>query len=204
MGNGERHFLNPSNFGITATLLLFPWVGIAPPYHFTENLTGWGDWILPGVIIVSGTILNTLFTHRLPLIGAWLMGFVGQAFVRHLVFDTSITAALLPMTGVAYILYTFYMVTDPPTTPSSRSGQMAFGASVAITYGVLMATHVVFGLFFALTIISSIRGTYLYLRSDKPPHAAEKSDAQPPDAATIRHPRPAFARSPAVVRGFIA
>ncbi|NES68702.1 MAG: enediyne biosynthesis protein UnbU, partial [Okeania sp. SIO2D1] len=35
---GKRHFFNPSNFGITITLLLFPWVGIAPPYQFTENL----------------------------------------------------------------------------------------------------------------------------------------------------------------------
>ena len=44
--NGRaRHFLNPSNFGITVTLLLFPWVGIAPPYHFTENLSGAGSWV---------------------------------------------------------------------------------------------------------------------------------------------------------------
>ena len=35
-----RHFFNPSNFGITFTLLVFPWVGIAPPYQFTENVRG--------------------------------------------------------------------------------------------------------------------------------------------------------------------
>jgi enediyne biosynthesis protein E5 len=34
-GKGSRHFYNPSNFGITLTLLLFPWIGIAPPYQFT-------------------------------------------------------------------------------------------------------------------------------------------------------------------------
>src|SRR5947207_7145129 len=38
IGNGKRHFFNPSNFGIATTLFLFPWVGIAPPYQFTENL----------------------------------------------------------------------------------------------------------------------------------------------------------------------
>src|SRR5215216_1203563 len=73
--HGTRHFFNPSNFGITLTLLLFPWVGISPPYHFTENLQGAGDWVLPGIIVVTGTILNARFTHRLPLIGAWLGGF---------------------------------------------------------------------------------------------------------------------------------
>jgi hypothetical protein len=30
-GVPSRHYLNPSNFGITVTLLLFPWVGIAAP-----------------------------------------------------------------------------------------------------------------------------------------------------------------------------
>ncbi len=36
-GQGRRHFFNPSNFGIVATLLLFPSVGITPPYMFTEG-----------------------------------------------------------------------------------------------------------------------------------------------------------------------
>ena len=37
-----RHFLNPSNIGIVATLVLFPWIGIAPPYQFTEWVSGAG------------------------------------------------------------------------------------------------------------------------------------------------------------------
>ena len=38
-----------------------------------------GDWVLPGVIICSGTFLNTRFTKRLALILAWLTAFVLQA-----------------------------------------------------------------------------------------------------------------------------
>lgn len=79
---GGRHFYNPSNFGITVTLLLFSWVGIAPPYQFTENLDRIGDWLLPTFIICSGTFLNYRFTKRLPLIGAWLIGFVVQAAIK--------------------------------------------------------------------------------------------------------------------------
>lgn len=164
-GGGGRHFYNPSNFGITVTLLLFSWVGIAPPYQFTENLDRIGDWLLPTVIICSGTFLNYRFTKRLPLIGAWLIGFVLQAAVRSLLFDAPLVAGLLPMTGVAFILYTFYMVTDPATTPKGVLQQVVFGFSVAAVYGILLTVHVVFGLFFSLSIVCTIRGIFLYAQS---------------------------------------
>jgi hypothetical protein len=174
---GTRHFFNPSNFGITVTLLVFAWVSVAPPYQFTENMTGPGDWILPAVIICTGTFLNARFTHRLPLIAAWLGGFVAQAALRSLFFETPFGAALVPMTGVAFILYTFYMITDPATTPTGRRDQIAFGLSVAAVYGLLMVTHIVFGLFFALTIVCVCRGLGMYARQWARRRAREEMDA---------------------------
>ena len=165
---GSIHFLNPSNFGISLTLLLFGWVGIAPPYHFTENLSGVGDWILPAVIIGSGSFLNIRFTHRAPLIAAWLTAFIAQAVLRSAWNGTPVTAALLPMTGVAFILFTFYMITDPATTPSSWRGQVAFGVSAALAYGFLVSIHIVFGLFFGLTAVSFMRGVMLHVLAARP------------------------------------
>jgi enediyne biosynthesis protein E5 len=159
---GGRHFFNPSNLGITATLLLFPWVGIAQPYHFTEGLGTAGDWALPALIVCTGTFLNWRFTHRLPLIAAWVLGFAAQAATRHLLFGAPLVATWLPMTGVAFILFTYYMVTDPATTPSAPRSQVVFGASVAAAYGVLMTAHVVFGLFFALSLVCAVRGAWAY------------------------------------------
>ena len=158
VGNGVRHCLNPSNTGIACTLLLFPWVGIAPPYQFTENLSGVGDWLLPAIIVLSGTFLNTRFTGRLPLILGWLGGFVLQAALRSQIQGTPFVAAILPVTGMAFLLFTFYMVTDPATTPRAPLPQFLFGLAVAATYGCLMAAHVVFGLFFSLLIVCSLRG----------------------------------------------
>jgi len=185
VGTGSRHFFNPSNFGISLTLVLFPWIGIAPPYHFTENLVGAGDWILPGIIIVSGTFLNARFTKRLPLIAAWLGCFVLQAFLRHWFLGARLAPALLPMTGVAFILYTFYMVTDPATTPSSTRAQMTFGAAVAFTYGLLMASHIVFGLFFALSIVCTLRGAALWMRSRLRPRHEAETQAEPIAVAAV-------------------
>lgn len=189
---GTRHFFNPSNFGITVTLLVFAWVSVAPPYQFTENMTGVGDWILPAVIVCTGTFLNARFTHRLPLIAAWLGGFLAQAALRSLFFDTPFGAALVPMTGVAFILYTFYMVTDPATTPEGRREQIVFGLSVAAVYGLLMVTHVVFGLFFALTIVCTVRGLCMYAMRWIRGQAPQEMDAVAAPAA-LSPPSPARA-----------
>ncbi len=188
VGKGERHFYNPSNFGITLTLLMFAWVGIAPPYQFTENLDRIGDWILPAIIILTGTFLNWRFTKKLPLIAAWLIGFVMQALVRSWVFDTPLAAALLPMSGMAFILYTFYMVTDPATTPVGKLSQVMFGASVAAVYGLLMVMHIVFGLFFALTIVCTVRGLSLHALS----WMAQRSRSQ--EITSVQTPAPVVAR----------
>lgn len=161
--NGRsRHFLNPSNAGIAGLYLVFPAVGSAPPYQFTETTVGAWDWIVPGIIVCLGSFLNWRFTKKIPLILAWLSMFALQAIVRTSIFDTSTIAALGPMTGVAFLLFTFYMISDPSTTPVKRNNQIAFGAGVALTYGILMAMHVVFGLFFALAIVCFIRGTYFW------------------------------------------
>jgi hypothetical protein len=184
-GRGSRHFLNPSNFGITLTLLLYPWVGIAPPYHFTENLDGAGDWILPAFIVCAGTFLNARFTHRLPLIAAWLAGFIAQAGLRSYWNGTPLTPALVPMTGVAFLLFTFYMVTDPATTPARRNGQIAFGLSMAAAYGLLVSLHIVFGLFFGLTLVCAGRGVFLAVAHRVRHSAAVREPAERPVAEWI-------------------
>jgi Na+-translocating ferredoxin:NAD+ oxidoreductase RnfD subunit len=185
IGRGRRHFFNPSNFGITATLLLFPIVGIAQPYQFTEHFSGAGDFVLPGLIIITGTFLNARFTGRLPLIAAWVGGFALQACVRSFIFDTPLAAALTPMTGVAFILFTFYMVTDPATSPARTRGQLLFGAGVAAAYGFLVFCHVVFALFFALTIVCALRGVSLYVDAfEARQQAREKLPVQSPAIAS--------------------
>jgi hypothetical protein len=182
-GVPTRHYLNPSNFGIAVTLLLFPWVGIAAPYQFTENLGSIGDWALPLVIICTGSFLNTWYTRRIPLALAWVGAFALQAIVSSLILWYStgfcpIAARLSAMTGVTFILFTFYMVTDPATTPERPGAQVAFGASVALVYSLLLMSHIVFGLFVALAIVCVARGLGMYL------------------LACLRNPKPALGRAP--------
>jgi Na+-transporting methylmalonyl-CoA/oxaloacetate decarboxylase gamma subunit len=158
--NGRmRHYMNPSNFGITVSLLMFgSWISIAPPYEFTENANTFFRVGIPLVIATAGTVINAMLTRRVPLIVGWLGGFVIQAVLRHFIWHVALWSALGPMSGVAFVLFTNYMITDPGTTPSKGRNQFMFGSSVAMVYGLLMVFNVVYTLFFATTIVCAVRG----------------------------------------------
>jgi enediyne biosynthesis protein E5 len=193
-----RHFMNPSNLGIVVVLLLFPWAAIAPPYQFTERLAGPADWIVPAVILAAGTLLNSKLTGRTWLIVAWLGGFVVQAVFRGLILDTSILSALSAMTGVAFVLFTNYMITDPGTTPSRPLSQIGFGLGAALAYGVLEATEITYGLFFATAITCLVRGLFLWslyavdrARQERPTSAAVAIPSTPLDHQAAKEAVPA-------------
>jgi hypothetical protein len=163
VGNGHtQHVFNPSNLGVGATLVLFPDVGFAPPYHFTENVTRLWDWGLPMIVLITGIIVHGLFTGRLPLVAAWIGGFILQGLLRANLFGTPFFVPLMPMTSAAFIIFTLYMIPDPATTPLKPARQALFGFSVAMVYATLQILHVVFGLFYALLIVCAIRGLSLH------------------------------------------
>ncbi|MFI6422842.1 hypothetical protein ACIBG6_36315 [Streptomyces sp. NPDC050842] len=154
-----RHYMNPSNFGITVSLLCFgTWFSIAPPYQFTEHANNFFRVAIPLIIATAGTVINALLTKRVALIVGWLGGFAIQGVIRHFVWDVAVYSAVGVMSGVAFVLFTNYMISDPGTTPTKARNQFMFGASVAMVYGVLMVFNVVYTLFFAVTIVCGLRG----------------------------------------------
>jgi hypothetical protein len=173
VGQGRtQHIFNPSNFGVALVLVIFPQVGFAPPYQFTENITGDWNWILPIFILFTGVIIHGCFTGRLPLVAAWLIGFAFQGQIRAHIFGFPPVVPLMPMTSAAFVVFTLYMVPDPATTPLKPWRQAVFGFAVAMVYGILQMLHLVFGLFFALLTVSAVRGISLHLyyafKSDEP------------------------------------
>ena len=162
VGDGKtQHIFNPSNLGIVATLLLFPSIGVAPPYHFTENLTGMWHWALPGFVLATGIIVHGLFTGRLTLVLTWLVAFIIQGQVRSWYFGTSWIVPLTPMTSAAFMVFTLYMIPDPATTPVKPLRQVLFAMAIAAVYGMLLVEHMVYGLFIALAIVCGHAGLWV-------------------------------------------
>jgi hypothetical protein len=139
-------------------LLFSRWVAISPPYMFTEWANTFFKLLIPLVILGAGTLINARLTRRIPLIVGWAGGFVIQALVRHWIWGVQLNTALGVMSGVAFVLFTNYMITDPGTTPMNPRPQFIFGGAVAAVYGLLMAMNIVYTLFLAIVIVCSGRG----------------------------------------------
>jgi Na+-translocating ferredoxin:NAD+ oxidoreductase RnfD subunit len=71
----------------------------------------------------------------------------------------------VPLTGVSFLLFTFYMVTDPGATPSNSREQIVFGAAIAVVYCLLVLGNIAFSFFYALFLVSLVRGLVLRFKA---------------------------------------
>ena len=165
VNNTERHFLNPSNTGIALTVLLFPTIAPIMPWQFTEGLSSNLSSAFPVLIVCLGTFLNWRYTKRMPLVLGWVLAFALQGVIRCLLTGLPLVVGLVPITGVSFVLFTFYMITDPGATPSDWRQQVIFGAATALVYCCLVLSHIGFAFFYALLIVSFARGIILHLQS---------------------------------------
>jgi enediyne biosynthesis protein E5 len=169
VNNSERHFLNPSNTGIAVTVFLFPTIAPIMPWQFTEGLSSNLSSAFPVVIVCLGIFMNWRYTKRMPLILGWVLAFALQGVVRCLLNDLPLVVGLVPITGVSFVLFTFYMITDPGATPSDWREQVIFGAATALVYCILVLSHIGFAFFYALLIVSFARGLVLHVRNGRFP-----------------------------------
>ena len=159
-----QHVMNPSNFGAVICFAIFQWTTVLP-WGFTTAVDGVADWIIPVVIVMLGTRLNLLFTGRLPLIGTWLGSYAVLSFARSMWLDSPWAAELVMFTGIPLVLFTFYMITDPQTSPSRLRSQIIFGLSITIAYEVLLAMQVQYTMFYAVGAACAGRGSIIALQN---------------------------------------
>jgi len=184
--NGRlRHFMNPSNFAIAVMLVTYQWTGVLP-WSYTIDLHGVADWLVPALIVALGARLNLLFTGRIPTVVSWLATFVVLGTVRAWIYDSTVAAELVVLTGIPMVLFTFYMITDPQTTPSRLTSQILFGAAIATAYSVLLVSHVQYTMFYSVTAVCGIRGAWLFVLSRREVSPAPALASEPLSQATIR------------------
>jgi len=144
----QKHFFNPTNFGIVIILLL-GLGSVTPGYQWGGGTTAL--WI---ALSMGGMALFRV--KRLVLIGSFLAFFLMSALALKLFFHQTTFLSFGLLTGAPFQLFTFFMLPDPRTTPTSSRGQIIFAAGTVLTDFILRVFRVDISLFLSLFVVDLI------------------------------------------------
>ena len=123
-----KHVFNPTNFGIVALMLA----------------TGGAVWVSPGqwgstaffgflIACLGGLVVNR--AARSDVTYAFLAFYLAILFGRALWLGQPMAIPLHQVESGAFLIFTFFMISDPKTTPDSRVGRVLFALLVALGAG---------------------------------------------------------------------
>ena len=141
---GDRHFFNPSNFGIVAAIALMHGAAVVAPG------SQWGGDYRVTVLIMALGLMMMRRVRRLDLVLAWLGGYVVMSLLRVALGQGGLVFALGPMTGSEFALFTFSMIPDPKTNPPTPRARVVWGLLIALVDGVLRLLEIRYSMFYAL------------------------------------------------------
>jgi enediyne biosynthesis protein E5 len=141
-----RHLWNPSNFAISAMLIL------APAYVATLSVQ-WGNDVWPMIIVWILGALITWRVHRFHITLTYVLSFIAFSALRSVIVGDSFLAEVAPITGPMYQLFIFFMITDPRTTVKSVRWQCVVAFLVAAAEMILRLAHNIHAPYYALTIV---------------------------------------------------
>jgi len=120
---GGKHVFNPTNGGIVAMLLLTNQVWVSPGQ--------WGAAALFAFLMACAGSLVVNRAARSDVTYAFVVFYCALLFGRSIYLGEPMTIPLHRLESGALLLFTFFMISDPKTTPDSRIGRVLFAALVA-------------------------------------------------------------------------
>jgi Na+-transporting NADH:ubiquinone oxidoreductase subunit NqrB len=145
----QRHLWNPSNFGVSAMLFLYPAAVAGLSIQ-------WGNNLWPMLVIWCLGSLTILRLKRFHICLTYAVSFVLFSAVRSLITDTRLLTNVAPLTGPMYQLFVFFMITDPRTTVSTKSGRCLVAFLVALVEMLLRLAEVIYAPFYALFLVGPV------------------------------------------------
>lgn len=155
----DRHFFNPSLFGIVCSLIFSnELVSLAPAYQWygTTEATGYMVYF----VITAAILFFVVKINRIPLVISFLVVFTLQTLLR-----TYIVRFIIPpetlfigaLTSPAFYLFCFYMITDPGTSPNDTKEQVMVGSAIALVDLLFHLKFSLYTFFFAGISVAMVR-----------------------------------------------
>jgi len=119
-----KHIFNPTNFGLVALMLLSNRLWVSPGQ--------WGSVAFFAFLMActGGIVVNR--AARADVTYAFILFYCALVFGRSIYLGEPFAIPLHRLESGALLLFTFFMISDPKTTPDSRAGRVLFAALVAL------------------------------------------------------------------------
>jgi hypothetical protein len=123
-----KHLFNPTNFGLVALMT-------ASGGRVWVSPGQWGSAALFGflVLCLGGLVVNR--AARSDVTYAFLAAYGSLLLGRALWLGQPLAIPLHQAASGAFLIFTFFMISDPKTTPDSRAGRILFAVLVALGAG---------------------------------------------------------------------
>lgn len=190
--NGGKHVFNPANFGIVALLLLTDRAWVSPGQ--------WGSAALAAFAMASAGFLVVRRAARSDVTWAFLLFYGALLFGRALWLGDPLAIPRHQLANGALLVFAFFMISDPKTTPDSRPGRVLYALLVAAGAGIVQfALYEPAGPIWALAALAPTvplidrllpGGRYRW-----PGRERARSEPSPASAAQARPPVPVTART---------
>ena len=129
----DKHIFNPTNFALVFALCMgLGWVSPGQ----------WGREVLFAFLVACLGVLVVNRAARSDVTYAFLVAYVGILFGRAIWLGDPLTIPFHQLQNGALLVFAFFMISDPKTTPNSRAGRVVYASLVA-----LGAAFVQFGLY---------------------------------------------------------
>lgn len=120
-----KHIFNPTNFGIIVTILFTHDAWVSP-----------GQWGSNGLLIFSVGLLGLvvlLKVKRLDTALAFFITFAGLMFYRSVLYlHWPMNFYFHQLSSGTLLLFTFFMITDPVSTPSNKYARIIWASAVGV------------------------------------------------------------------------
>ena len=119
----RKHLFNPTNIAIVSLMALTGQVWVSPGQ--------WGNVAFFAFLMacLGGLVVNR--ASRSDVTYAFMAFYMGLVFGRSIWLGEPLMIPLHRLQNGALLLFTFFMISDPRTTPNSRAGRITFAFLVA-------------------------------------------------------------------------